>query len=253
MAEFPDATSFLVLLRFSWKLKCSWFFSAARSLLVLSSNIASFCHTRELDAASWLCSLAWSLRVLVQTSWQGALGIPVLFDAIGLCTVEELVAACVTRFNVGFDFATILSSPLSSCILFAIVSRQLVELKFWEQQIKLFWLMLNKWRRWFQSSRVTLPLVRMSASWCLVSTYLIWILGSRLILSNKLCGASHQIEKTSRSTKHDQHYTIQECRAWLESWFVSGCACLMGCYATSFPVLYLWISSVGLAKNGTLQ
>ena len=34
------------------------------------------------------------------------------------------------RFNVGFDFATILSSPCSSCILFAIVSGQLVELKF---------------------------------------------------------------------------------------------------------------------------
>ena len=44
------------------------------------------------------------------------------------------------------------------------------------------WLMLNKHKRWFHSSRVNLPLVSMSASWFLVSMYLIWILGSKLIL-----------------------------------------------------------------------
>ena len=43
--------------------------------------------------------------------------------------------------------------------------------------------MLNKWRRLFHSSHVKLPLVKMSASWCLVSRYRIWILESRLILS----------------------------------------------------------------------
>ena len=37
-------------------------------------------------------------------------------------------------------------------------------------------------RRWFHSSRVKLPLVYMSASWFLVSTYLIWSLGSKLIV-----------------------------------------------------------------------
>ena len=36
---------------------------------------------------------------------------------------------------------------------------------------------LHKWRRLFHSSRVKFPLVNMSASWCLVSMYLIWILG----------------------------------------------------------------------------
>ena len=39
-------------------------------------------------------------------------------------------------------------------------------------------------RRWFHSSRVKFPLVRKSESWFWVSTYLIWILGSKLILSN---------------------------------------------------------------------
>ena len=52
------------------------------------------------------------------------------------------------------------------------------------QQVEMKWLMLNKWRRLFHSSRVKFPLVTMSASWCLVSMYFIGILGSRLILSN---------------------------------------------------------------------
>ena len=41
----------------------------------------------------------------------------------------------------------------------------------------------TKRRRWSHSSRVKLPLVDMSASWFLVSTCLIWILGSKLVLS----------------------------------------------------------------------
>ena len=40
-------------------------------------------------------------------------------------------------------------------------------------------IILNKRRRWFHSSCVKLSLVSMSASWFLVSTNLIWILGSR--------------------------------------------------------------------------
>ena len=43
---------------------------------------------------------------------------------------------------------------------------------------------IKKVNTWFHSSRVKFPLVKMSASWFLVSMYLIWILGSRLIRSN---------------------------------------------------------------------
>ena len=60
------------------------------SLLVLSSKISSSCHTWELNAASWLGSLATGLPVLFQSSWHGALSISGHFDAIGLCTVENL-------------------------------------------------------------------------------------------------------------------------------------------------------------------
>ena len=83
---------------------------------------------------------------------------PGLFDAIGRFTDEELVETVAVRFiAVGFDFATILFSSFCSCTLFAIVLEQLVKLKFWAQQRKLKWLMLNKWRRLLHSSRVKLP------------------------------------------------------------------------------------------------
>ena len=42
----------------------------------------------------------------------------------------------------------------------------------------------NKHSRWFHSSLEKLPFRWMSASWFLVSTYLIWIFGCKLILSN---------------------------------------------------------------------
>ena len=75
-------------------------------------------------------------------------------------------------------------SSSCSCILFAIVLVHPVKLKFREQQVELKWLILNKHNKWFHSSRVKFPLVRMSASWFLVSMYLIWILESKLIRSN---------------------------------------------------------------------
>ena len=97
----------------------------------------------------------------------------------------ELVGTWEDRFvAVDLDFATLLSSPFCSCILFVIVLGQLIKLEHLARQGELKWLMLNKWRRLLHSSRVNLPLVNMSTSWCLVSMYRIWILESRLILSN---------------------------------------------------------------------
>ena len=60
-----------------------------------------------------------------------ALSIPWLLDAIGLFTDEELAATELVRFiAVGLDFATILFSSDCSCILFTILSVQLIKLKF---------------------------------------------------------------------------------------------------------------------------
>ena len=61
-----------------------------------------------------------------------------LWDAIGLFANEELVGTCEDKpIAVDFDFAAILSSPFCSCILFAIVLVQLIELEFLAKQVEL--------------------------------------------------------------------------------------------------------------------
>ena len=65
----------------------------------------------------------------------------------------------------------------------------LIERKWLQENIKKF-TMLNTRRRWFHSSRVKLPSVNMSASWFIVSTYLILMLGSKLTLSHNQPGAT---------------------------------------------------------------
>ena len=56
--------------------------------------------------------------------------------------------------------------------------------------------MLNKLKRWFHSSRVKFPLLSMSASWFLVSMYLIWILEFKLIRSNNQSRATLWVLET---------------------------------------------------------
>ena len=56
--------------------------------------------------------------------------------------------------------------------------------------------MLNRHKRWFHSPRVIFPFVSMSASWFLVSTYLIWIFGSKLIRSNNQSTATLWVLET---------------------------------------------------------
>ena len=51
---------------------------------------------------------------------------------------DRVEGALEIKLIIGFDFAVTLSSTASSCVLFDITSRQLVELK---------WLMLNKHKR----------------------------------------------------------------------------------------------------------
>ena len=112
--------------------------------------------------------------------------IPARLDALELGAVGEDAAEQHTRFNVGFDFATILSSPVPCCILFDIDPGQLAELNM---------LILNRWRRLFHSWRVKLPFVNMSASWFLVSTFLIWspCWFCQLSYQSQLCGSGIRI------------------------------------------------------------
>ena len=65
-----------------------------------------------------------------------------------------------------------------------------------EQTVELKWLILNKLNKGFHSSRVKFPKVKMSASWFLVSMYLIWILESRSIRSNNQSNATLWVLET---------------------------------------------------------
>ena len=58
------------------------------------------------------------------------------------------------------------------------------------------WLMLNKHKRWFHASRVNFPFVNMSASWFLVSMYLIWMMESKLIRFNNQSRATLWVLET---------------------------------------------------------
>ena len=83
-------------------------------------------------------------------------------DAVEAITIGSLARHLDTKFVVGLDFAVTLSSPAFSGVLFDITLTLLMELE---------WLMLNKHRRWFHSSREKFPFVSMSASWFLVKIY----------------------------------------------------------------------------------
>ena len=93
----------------------------------------------------------------------------------------------------GRDMDTTLSSSFWSCILFAIVE-QLKKPKFSVQQVELKWLILNKWRSLFHSSRVKFPLL----STCLrVGVKLTDLnLGSKSILSNNQSRATLRFRET---------------------------------------------------------
>ena len=108
ISEFSAASS----LAHSWRLR-SWFVPAAASFLVLLFVFATDRHTWELDAASfWFeppsVSSPAPFPMEFEPCWLGAPSIPGRFDALELGAVEELAAVCDTKFNVGFDSATIL-------------------------------------------------------------------------------------------------------------------------------------------------
>ena len=135
------------------------------------------------------------------------------------------------RFIIGLDFAVTRSSPESCWDRFAIISEQTVELK---------WLMLNNLNKWFHSSRVKFHFVKMSASWFLVSMYLIWILGVQVIsveqpvksmiilitasMSSKMYNIGHFREDVAFE---EAKSTLDNSRCSWESWVL---ACEFNCF-----------------------
>ena len=90
---------------------------------------------------------------------------------------ESLPQICKTKFNVGFDLATI----LSSCSLLHSFRHRFGA---------------ACWAREFHLSHVKLPFVSVPASCFLVSMYLIWIIGSKLIRSNSQSRATLWVLET---------------------------------------------------------
>ena len=85
---------------------------------------------------------------------------------------------------IGFGFAIAEPSlEVLSCALFDMALRFLFERKKWLHESIERLMIFNKRRRWSFSSRVKLLWVTMSASWLLVSAFLIWILEFNLILT----------------------------------------------------------------------
>ena len=114
---------------------------------------ASCSRTWELDAAS-----DFEFLLMLLSGFPLALSIPGLLDPIRRVADEELVGTWEGQFvAVDFDFATMISSPFCSCILFAIILVQLIKLEFLPQQVDMKFRMFNKWRRLSHSSRVNLP------------------------------------------------------------------------------------------------
>ena len=105
-------------------------------------------------------------------------------DAVEGSTSGVLSLHRETKFIIGLNFDATLSSPESFCVPFHITSEQSVELKR---------LMLNKHKWWFITCEISLG---QSASWFLVSMYLIWILGSKLIRSNNQSRATLWVLET---------------------------------------------------------
>ena len=161
---------------------------------MLERVFSFWCHTWELDAAfpfTSFTSLATSFHVLERSELQLDIPtIPGLLDATE-SSVGNRSAIFDTKLIIGFVFATTLSSSPSfpSCCLFDIILDLSIDLKWLQEETEKL-RMLNKRRRWFHSSRIKLPLVHKSTSFFFVSTYLICIVGSKLILSNNQSNAT---------------------------------------------------------------
>ena len=148
-----------------------------RSTHVLASNISSDFHSWEDHLSSMFHSDEFDE---LRSIWLSYLVFPGLSDAVEASTFGSLMLHRETKFIIGFDFAVTLSSPASSCVLFDIASGPLMELT---------WNMIP-----FITCEISL--CQYICEWVLVSVYLIWILGSKLILTNNQSSATLWVLET---------------------------------------------------------
>ena len=167
-----------------------------------------------------------------------------LSDAVEDSADGALSLLRAIRFILGLDFAVTRSSPDSCWIRFAIAAEQTVELK---------WLILNKLQQMIPLITCEISFVSMSASWFLVSMYLIWILESRLIRSNNQSRATLWVLETclivgllplisSWSLLHCPQNTYNKA-SWREDWTFEGTESMSSITSIFFWDLWrLWTS-----------
>ena len=210
------------------------------------------------------------------------MSVPGPLDAIGLFADEELVGTCEDRFiAVAFDFATLLSSPFCSCILF----RHRVGAAY---QAGILSAASRAEMADVEQMKKIVPFVTCETTFSQYVCELVfgvnvsnWILESRLNLSNNQSKATlgfltHVSLWTSAFYYHCNHGFIvlkdiqhsigtRMCSAWWNvinigqidwcAWLQSVSACLVECLPTGFPValLHLWFCWFGLVRNEVLQ
>ena len=149
---------------------------------VLTDWVSSCYFTWEYIAGFWLVSRV-SFQTMAETPPCSTVAVSGLLESLMSCGESFFV---LRRFRdtkfIGLGF--VIAEPsleVPSWLLFWHGS------SVWEKRLQeniekctIF----NKRKRWFHPSGVKLHLVNMSVSWLLMSTYVIWILGSNLILSH---------------------------------------------------------------------
>ena len=118
--------------------------------------------------AWWVCAYNGSYfsACRLRGVWLSCLVFTGISDAVEDSATGVLSVHRETKFIIGFDFAVTLSSPESFCVLFDITSEHSAERK---------WLMSNKHKRWFHSSRVKFPLVSLQLGiWCQCNWFGFW-------------------------------------------------------------------------------
>ena len=140
------------------------------------------------------CRLAWEYPIsdfeadrmlfpaAISTSFRSSVFTGLTRDPKLCEEISSLLGSRATMHDLAFaigepSFEGVFWPLFDIALCFLIWSSQRKSMK-WPQEYAEKLKLLNKRRRWFHSSREKHPLARMSASWVLVSTYLIWILGS---------------------------------------------------------------------------
>ena len=120
----------------------------------------------------------------------------------------------VLGFATGEPSLEVASWPLFDMALCFPIGSERKLLKWLQENIEKL-IKLNKRRRWLHSSRVKLSLVNMSASWFLVSTYLILIFGFQVD------SVEQSIKRDSVGSGHVSHHSFvifRDEQLWDSSW-----------------------------------